>query len=294
MDGEILKKHGPKLVYFFTILSFILSVGAIPIITRFLIPILKYLWITTLILTSVSFYFLSKKYITFEIKKYRKGFDVGIAVIGLFFIIGLLHVSGIVPLSVAVEPLHNIALGGSFTCPSNAVYYGNSGCGIWFNYYGGEFHNSNPYPFPQGKTFTCTQLYNMQNQPLVSSCTAQFALPSTPNSVATTFTENGLPSDYEWYVTYDGMQQSAISGSSITFTTAPGTYGFSVQNVNGYTASPSSGYLNAGTPQTITFSVPITPTPSSSPSTVGTISATFKLAILNPVLALESFLFISR
>lgn len=75
----------------------------------------------------------------------------------------------------------------------------------------------------------------------------------------TTFSETGLPANGEsWNVIYDGISQSAVVANSITFTTAPGSYSFSVANVvvGGvtYVPAPASGTLAAFNTTTITFS----------------------------------------
>ena len=81
------------------------------------------------------------------------------------------------------------------------------------------------------------------------------------------FTESGLPSGFNWNVTYDGVTK--VSGSSnIEFITInPGGYGgnfsYSVPDIKTtsaacteiYIPSPSSGYLAAGTNQSVVFTL---------------------------------------
>jgi hypothetical protein len=81
----------------------------------------------------------------------------------------------------------------------------------------------------------------------------------------TTFTETGLPSGTQWYVDFNGDNQSSTSATNV-FTGGPGTslsytvYDVHVSNVDGldcsevFAPSPSSGTTNAGQPVTITYS----------------------------------------
>ncbi|MGC8579899.1 MAG: hypothetical protein ACP5MB_07570, partial [bacterium] len=140
----------------------------------------------------------------------------------------------------------------------NAQFYGNPGCEIYYIYgpYSG-MQGLLSYPYKllqQGGTFTCSQGYNFNNQPIYEGCAAQYEIPLTSSSVTTTFVESGLPSYYEWSVTYDGFRSSNIAGSSITFTTPPGTYSYSVSSNYPYYPSPSSGTLQAGSSITIYYS----------------------------------------
>ncbi|MCL4399341.1 hypothetical protein M1293_02430, partial [Candidatus Parvarchaeota archaeon] len=73
----------------------------------------------------------------------------------------------------------------------------------------------------------------------------------------TVFTESGLPSGTSWSVTYNSQTLSS-TGTSISFSDAPGSYSFSVSSpsVSGctYSPSPSSGTLTAGSSQSISYS----------------------------------------
>ena len=96
-------------------------------------------------------------------------------------------------------------------------------------------------------------------------------LPSAPQqqSVETTFTESGLPSNSMWKVTYGSDSITSIS-SSILFTTSPGTYQFTASDgcvspishpscptgyeyTQVYSPAPASGSLQAGSTQTIGY-----------------------------------------
>ncbi|MFP3318691.1 MAG: protease pro-enzyme activation domain-containing protein [Thermoplasmata archaeon] len=79
---------------------------------------------------------------------------------------------------------------------------------------------------------------------------------TAPATYTVTFTENGLPSGTSWSVTFNGNTKSSTT-TTISYTgIANGSYSFTVGNVSGYTASPSSGTItvNGGNVnQTITF-----------------------------------------
>jgi len=69
---------------------------------------------------------------------------------------------------------------------------------------------------------------------------------------AITFYENGLATGQNWSVTLSGMTQ-VTANNSITFTVPMGTYLYQVNNVAGYTVSPSSGgtITEAGAPYSV-------------------------------------------
>lgn len=88
-----------------------------------------------------------------------------------------------------------------------------------------------------------------------------------------TFFESGLPAGYSWSVTYGGMNGLGTAGNAITFVVTAGTYSFSVVNVpSGYTASPMSGSLGAGSSDTINYYQVQTTTTST--TGIGTVSTT--------------------
>ncbi|MEM3470420.1 MAG: hypothetical protein QXZ36_06725, partial [Thermoproteota archaeon] len=72
----------------------------------------------------------------------------------------------------------------------------------------------------------------------------------------TKFTETGLPTSTKWNVTYDGILNSSTT-NTITFSTVPGNYPFSVANqiVSNtiYFPAPSGGSLSAGNATSVTF-----------------------------------------
>ncbi len=88
-----------------------------------------------------------------------------------------------------------------------------------------------------------------------------FAKASAGTTYAVTFSESGLPSGTNWWVTLDGSTMS-FTTATITFQEANGSYSFTIGTVNGYTGSPSSGMIKVnGAP----VSQPITLTSSTSP-----------------------------
>ncbi len=75
--------------------------------------------------------------------------------------------------------------------------------------------------------------------------------PPPPANYSVTFDERGLPVGTNWSVTFAGVVQSSTT-SSIPFTATNGTWPFTVGNVTGYSASPSSGSVNvSGQPQSL-------------------------------------------
>ena len=115
---------------------------------------------------------------------------------------------------------------------------------------------------------TCTTTYtpSPSSGSLAAGSTQSVSFSGSTVCVSpTTFTESGLPSGYTWSVTYNGVQQSSTT-SSIQFTTAPGSYSFSVLSLqtttvcgqtltlyDAYYPSPASGTLTAGSTQSISF-----------------------------------------
>lgn len=252
---------------------------------------LHYIWMGAFIALIITLALASIKYIKPHIK-YRKLWIVLATVGGLFLVVGLMNVFGIVPLFSVVEPIYNIPQGTIFTCPSNAQYYGAPGCQIVIGYDQGftsvtcsdttycSSVTSSGQLVP-GATFTCPTSINSYTD---IACSAQYALVTTPtvSTVKTTFTESGLPNQGQnWYVTYDGGRQGNYPGQSIVFTTNTGTYSYSVGPIypSGYEATPSSGSLSAGSTQNIVFTQ-VTTTTQNQTST-GTISGTISTTSIN-------------
>ncbi|MGP8073507.1 MAG: thermopsin family protease [Thermoplasmata archaeon] len=78
---------------------------------------------------------------------------------------------------------------------------------------------------------------------------------ATAGMYAVTFYDSGLPSGTSWSVTLNGSTQTTV-GSWISFDEFPGTYGFTVSAISGYSISPSSGAVVVATgavSQTIDF-----------------------------------------
>ena len=230
---------------------------------------LYYIWIGALVSLLITVLIASVKYI----KPYTHHRKIWIAlstVIAFTLVIGLFHVFGIVPLLSEVEPIYFFSPGQTFTCPTNAQYYGTSGCDVVVGYANG-FSSINEVLSP-GNSYTCpTSIGPTSSGQYFTdiSCSSQYGLVTTPSvqTVQTTFTETGLPNQgQDWYVTYDGGRQGASIGQPIVFTTPIGSYAFSVGPIypSGYTANPSNGVVSAGSSQLITFSSTISTTSSSS------------------------------
>ena len=94
------------------------------------------------------------------------------------------------------------------------------------------------------------------NSPTVSGCTYSPS-PSSgsltagssqsisyTSSCVTTFTESGLPSGYTWSVTYDGITNSASTGSPISISSPAGSYTASA-SVSGLSCTVGSQYVSA-------------------------------------------------
>ncbi len=90
---------------------------------------------------------------------------------------------------------------------------------------------------------------------------------NTPIIVNTIFTETGLKGGIQWYLTYNGVSQNAITPNTIVFSTQSGIYGYSLYNIvsNGTTYIPSfySGNLIAGSTKTMSYAILVNTTPSS-------------------------------
>jgi hypothetical protein len=70
--------------------------------------------------------------------------------------------------------------------------------------------------------------------------TASPPLVIPPSEFLVAFTESGLPASVAWGVTVDGITQSSLGGL-VTFTGPNGTYGYSIEDVPGYGATPTNG-----------------------------------------------------
>ncbi len=191
-----------------------------------------------------------------------------LSLIGLLaLVVFLLRQAGIT-FSTLPTSLVQFGIGQSFTCPTGAQWYGSPGCEIlYYINYSGTGLPSNYKLLPPGETFTCVQGYNLNNQPVYIGCGAEYQPSLTSSSVTTTFLESGLPSYYEWSVTYDGLTSSNVGGGSITFTTPPGTYSYSILSNYPYYPSPSSGTLQAGSSLTVYYLLSSTTTTQSQQST---------------------------
>ena len=230
---------------------------------------LYYIWIGALVSLLITVLIASVKYIK-PYTHHRKMWIALSTVISFTLVIGLFHIFGIVPLLSEVEPIYFFSPGQTFTCPTNAQYYGTSGCDVVVGYDNG-FGSINKI-LGQGNSYTCpTSIGPTSSGQYFTdiACSAQYGLVTTPSvqTVQTTFTETGLPNQgQDWYVTYDGGRQGASIGQPIVFTTPIGSYAFSVGPIypSGYTANPSNGVVSAGSSQLITFSSTISTTSSSS------------------------------
>jgi PGF-pre-PGF domain-containing protein len=99
-----------------------------------------------------------------------------------------------------------------------------------------------------------------------STTSAATSITSTSTSIiivqqnlTTSFSENGLPSNALWSVTFNGVSGNALAPNDIAFSTLPGNYIFSVSNVivgnTVYTPGSQSDYLIAGNATSIIFSM---------------------------------------
>ena len=105
------------------------------------------------------------------------------------------------------------------------------------------------------------------------------------------FTESGLPSGNSWYVNLTNGQSFSSTTSTMSFSEPNGTYSYTIGNVSGYTASPSSGSITvsgSNATKTITFTVTSTsskPSGISSTELYGIIGAVVAVAIIGTALA---------
>jgi Ice-binding-like len=78
---------------------------------------------------------------------------------------------------------------------------------------------------------------------------------ATTGSFLATFSQSGLTSGMSWSVTFNGVQNSSVTGG-MGFTVLGGTYSFVVGQASNFTSSPSTGSLTvngAGSHQAIAF-----------------------------------------
>ena len=107
-----------------------------------------------------------------------------------------------------------------------------------------------------------------------------------------TFTETGLLSGTTWYVNLTNGQSFSSTTSTMSFSEPNGTYSYTIGNVSGYTASPSSGSITvsgSNATKTITFTVISTsskPSGISSTELYGIIGAVVAVAIIGTALAI--------
>ena len=64
----------------------------------------------------------------------------------------------------------------------------------------------------------------------------------TKENYTVTFTESGLSSETSWSVTFNGISESSTT-NAITFSLPNGTYSYTIKNVSGYSALPSTGSI---------------------------------------------------
>lgn len=80
---------------------------------------------------------------------------------------------------------------------------------------------------------------------------------STKKNLSTTFTENGLPSNAMWSVSYDNTSKKTEAPNSIVFITYSGNYLFKIENVSilntTYYTNQSYGYLSSNSSINIKF-----------------------------------------
>ncbi|MFZ1023400.1 MAG: hypothetical protein WAN87_04630 [Thermoplasmata archaeon] len=88
--------------------------------------------------------------------------------------------------------------------------------------------------------------------------------PAEGPTYSATFQESGLPTDKDWSVTMSGVRLSSAT-PSIAFTEPNGSYAFTIDEVSGCTASPSSGTLTVGGDSTREEIVFTSTTPASYP-----------------------------
>ncbi|MEM3661686.1 MAG: hypothetical protein QXG73_02565, partial [Candidatus Micrarchaeaceae archaeon] len=167
----------------------------------------------------------------------------------------------------------------STTIPANTIYYSlafNSvpSAGI-ISFNGIGYQNGNAiqvapgnYPInaiaPANFIFSSWISTNSVNLTLANPYSANTNLAVSGSGVVTaifngitTFSENGLPTNTQWRLEYNGVFQNAIAPNSIIFSALPGNYFFTVANqiANNilYFPEPGSGSLVAGNTTSITF-----------------------------------------
>ncbi len=105
-----------------------------------------------------------------------------------------------------------------------------------------------------GISFAVSSNINASSNGTISFTPSSAKLSLPP--VITEFTEGGLPTNFQWWVDYNGVNHSS-SGVTVSFASSPGNYSFSTGNffANGcsFTALPSSGYVEAGLVENIIF-----------------------------------------
>ena len=122
---------------------------------------------------------------------------------------------------------------------------------------------------PSNSSLGCTTNYvaSPASGNLNASSSLSISFSSTTSCI-TTFTESGLPSGYNWKITYDSMTNNTKAPSNITFLTntignSIPSFSYSVSNSTGsstsgcttsYIPSPSSGTVEAGYATLINFS----------------------------------------
>ncbi|MEM0159838.1 MAG: PGF-pre-PGF domain-containing protein, partial [Candidatus Micrarchaeaceae archaeon] len=206
----------------------------------------------------------------------------------------------------------------STTIPANTIYYSlafnsvPSAGTISFN--GTTYENGNAiqvapgnYPInaiaPANFIFSSWISTNSVNLTFANPYSANTNLAVSGNGVVTatfngitTFSENGLPANTQWNVTYGSITQNTIAPNSISFSTPSGNYTFTVANqVVGnviYVPTPSSGNVVAGNATSISFAnasfhnsstSTLTTTASTTTTTASTTSTTYSTTTVQPL-----------
>ena len=142
---------------------------------------------------------------------------------------------------------------------SNIYYFGSPGN---YSYSISTLSNSSSYP-------VCSTTYTPSpSSNTVAAGSTVLITFSAETTCTTTFTESGLPSGYQWDVTYNSIPKSADAPADIPFTTKSSgssipTYPYSIPYLSNssstldckttYAPSPSSGSAEAGTTVPISF-----------------------------------------
>ena len=142
---------------------------------------------------------------------------------------------------------------------SNIYYFGSPGN---YSYSVSTLSNSSSYP-------VCSTTYTPSpSSNTVAAGSTVLITFSAETTCTTTFTESGLPSGYQWDVTYNSIPKSADAPADIPFTTKSSgssipTYPYSIPYLSNssstldckttYAPSPSSGSAEAGTTVPISF-----------------------------------------